>query len=184
MYFTEDKITEIFYLTDEFYLEFQKTIQGYLLGNRPKRKPKMSQSEVITILIIFHGMQHKNLKHFYLNFVQKHLTHLFPNTVSYNRFVELSQQVVLPMTLFLKMQCLGDCTGISYIDSTPVRVCKNKRIKRNKVFKDLAKIGKSTMGWFYGFKLHLIVNEKGDILNFILTQGNVDDRVPLNDANF
>lgn len=165
-------------------LGISKSIQGYLLGNNPKRKPKMSQSEVITILIIFHGMQFKNLKHFYVNFVQKHLTHLFPNTVSYNRFVELSQQAVLPMTLFLKMQCLGDCTGISYIDSTPVRVCKNKRIKRNKVFKDIAKVGKSTMGWFFGFKLHLIVNEKGDILNFVITPGNIDDRIPLNDAKF
>ena len=131
MYFTQDKITEIFYLTDEFCEEFQKTIHGNLLGNLPKRKPKMSQSEVITILVIFHGMQHRNLKHFYLNYVQKHLTHLFPNTVSYNRFVELSQQVNLPMTLFLKMQCLGDCTGITYTDSTPIRVCKNKRDRRD-----------------------------------------------------
>ncbi len=184
MYFTQDKITEIFYLTDEFCSQFQKSIQGYLLGKSPKKKPLMSQSEVITILIIFHGMQHKNMKHFYLNYVQKHLVHLFPNTVSYNRFVELSQQVTLPMTMFLKMQCLGDCTGITYVDSTPIRVCKNKRIKRNKVFKDIATVGKSTMGWFFGFKLHLIVNEKGDILNFVITQGNVDDRSPLNDSKF
>lgn len=184
MYFTLDKITEIFYLTDEFCFEFQKTINGHLIGSAPKKKPKMAQSEVITILIIFHGMQHKNLKHFYLNYVQKHLNDLFPNTVSYNRFVELSQQVVLPMTIFLKMQCLGDCTGISYVDSTPIRVCKNKRIKRNKVFKDIATVGKSTMGWFFGFKLHLIVNEKGDILNFVITQGNIDDRAPLNDSSF
>jgi hypothetical protein len=184
MYFTQDKITEIFYITDEFCTEFQKSIQGHLLGKTAKRKPIMTHSEIITILIIFHGMQHKNLKHFYLHYVQKHLTHLFPNTVSYNRFVELSQQVVLPMTLFLKMQCLGDCTGITYVDSTPIRVCKNKRIKQNKVFKEIATVGKSTMGWFYGFKLHLIVNEKGDILNFIITQGNVDDRKPLNDAKF
>lgn len=184
MYFTEDKITEIFYLTDEFCSEFQKSIQGHLIGNNTKKKPIMSQSEVITILIIFHGMQSKNIKHFYLNFVQKHLTHLFPNTVSYNRFVELSQQVILPMTMFLKMQCLGKCTGITYVDSTPIRVCDKKRIKRNKVFKDIATVGKSTMGWFFGFKLHLIVNEKGDILNFVITQGNVDDREPLNDQNF
>lgn len=184
MYFTQDKITEIFYLTDEFCLEFQKSIEGHLLGNSPKKKPIMSQSEVISILIIFHGMQHKNIKHFYLNYVQKHLVHLFPNTVSYNRFVELSQQVILPMTMFLKMQCLGECTGITYVDSTPIRVCKNKRIKRNKVFKDIATVGKSTMGWFFGFKLHLIVNEKGDILNFVITQGNVDDRTPLNDSKF
>ena len=184
MYFTQDKITEIFYLTDEFCNEFQKSIQGHLLGNPSKKKPKMSQSEVITILIIFHGMQHKNLKHFYINFVQTHLTDLFPKTVSYNRFVELSQQVILPMTMFLKMQCLGECTGITYVDSTPIRVCNKKRIKRNKVFKDIAAVGKSTMGWFFGFKLHLIVNEKGDILNFVITQGNVDDRAPLNDSKF
>jgi hypothetical protein len=184
MYFTLDKITEIFYMTDEFCLEFQKSINGHLIGNAPKKKPKMAQSEVITILIMFHGMPHKNLKNFYLNYFQKHLTDLFPNTVSYNRFVELSQQVILPMTMFLKMQCLGDCTGISYVDSTPIRVCKNKRIKRNKVFKDFATVGKSTMGWFFGFKLHLIVNEKVDILNIVITQGNVDDRSPLNDSNF
>jgi hypothetical protein len=184
MYFTQDKITEIFYLTDEFCKEFQKSIDGYLIGNTPKKKPIMSQSEVISILIIFHGMQHKNMKHFYLNYVQKHLTHLFPKTVLYNRFVERSQQVILPMTMFLKMQCLGDCTGITYVDSTPIRVCKNKRIKRNKVFKDIATVGKSTMGWFFGFKLHLIVNEKGDILNFVITPGNIDDRTPLNDSKF
>jgi hypothetical protein len=95
MYFTQDKITEIFYLTDEFCSEFQKSINGHLIGNSAKKKPILSQSEVITILIIFHGMQHRNLKHFYLNYVQKHLTHLFPKTVSYNRFTELSQQVIL-----------------------------------------------------------------------------------------
>lgn len=184
MYFTQDKITEIFYLTDEFCKEFQKSIDGHLIGNTAKKKPKMEQSEVITILIIFHGMQFKNLKHFYLNYVQIHLTHLFPKTVSYNRFVELSQQVNLPMTIFLKTCCLGDCTGITYTDSTPIRVCKNKRIKRNKVFKGIAEVGKSTMGWFYGFKLHLIVNEKGDILNFVITQGNVDDREPLKNQKF
>jgi len=140
MYFTQDKITEIFYLTDEFCSEFQKSIQGHLLGNLSKKKPIMSQSEVITILTIFHGMQHKNMKHFYLNYVQKNLV--------------------------------------------PIRVCNKKRIKRNKVFKDIATVGKSTMGWFFGFKLHLIVNEKGDILNFVITQGNVDDRTPLNDSKF
>jgi hypothetical protein len=64
MYFIEDKISEFFYLTDEFCSEFQKSIQGRLIGNNAKKKPIMSQSEVITILIIFHGMQSKNIKHF------------------------------------------------------------------------------------------------------------------------
>ena len=90
----------------------------------------------------------------------------------------------MPMTLFLKTCCLGQCTGISFIDSTAVRVCKNKRIYGNKVFKDIATTGKSTMGWFYGFKLHLIINDKGEVLNFVITQANVDDREPLKNSKF
>lgn len=116
--------------------------------------------------------------------MQKHLQKYFPNTVSYNRFVELTKKVCLPMTLFLKTCCLGDCTGILFVDSTPIRVCKNKRIKRNKVFNGTATTGKLTMGWFYGFKLHLIINDKDEILNFVITQANVDDRVPLKDGKF
>jgi hypothetical protein len=77
---------------------------------------------------------------------------------------------------FLHYCCRGECTGISFIDSTVLRVCHNKRIKRNKTFKGIAEVGKSTMGWFFGFKLHLIINDKGEILSFYLTKGNVDDR--------
>jgi len=88
------------------------------------------------------------------------------------------------MTIFLKTCCLGKCTGISFVYSTPIRVCKNKRIKRNKVFKGTAKVGQSTMGWFYGFKLHIVINDKGEILNFAVTQANVDDRDPLKNEGF
>ncbi len=112
------------------------------------------------------------------------MRHLFPETVSYNRFVELMQSASLQMTIFLKTCCLGVGTGIAFIDSTPIRVCKNKRIKRNRVFKDIAQVGKSTMGYFYGFKLHLVINDKGELLNFAVTQGNVDDREPLKNKRF
>lgn len=184
MIITEDKITEIFYLADEFCIEFNKTMSQYSLGNKPKKKPKMSTSEVITIMILFHFGQFRNMKYFYQGYIVKHLASHFPNTVSYNRFVELMKQSVLPMTILLKTYCLGESTGISFVDSTPIRVCKNKRIKRNKVFSTLATTGKSTMGWFYGFKLHLVVNDKGEILNFVITQANVDDRDPLKDKAF
>ena len=82
------------------------------------------------------------------------------------------------------MCCSGKCTGISFVDSTVIRVCHQKRIGRNKVFKDLATRGKSTMGWFFGFKLHIIINDKGEIINFLITQANVDDRKPLKDKSF
>lgn len=184
MQLTQDKVTEIFYLTDEFCQEFSKSFDSHLIGNKPKKQPRMSDSEVITILVLFHFGNFRNLKHFYLHYVCKHMKQEFPARVSYNRFVELSYKVCLPMTLFLKSCCLGECTGISFVDSTPVRVCKNKRIKRNKVFDGIAAIGQSTVGWFYGFKLHLIINDKGEILNFVITQANVDDREPLKNQKF
>ena len=184
MTLSNDKITDIFYLIDDFCIEFDKSVQKHILGNKPKRKPKMSCSEVITLMVMFHSGGYRNMKHFYIYYVQKHLEHLFPHTVSYNRFVELMQAATLPMSLFLKTCCLGEGTGISFIDSTPIRVCNNKRIKRNKVFKGIAQVGKSTMGYFFGFKLHLIINDKGELLNFVITQGNVDDREPLKNKRF
>lgn len=184
MTLSECKITEIFYDIDEFCIEFEKSVENRLIGNIPRRKPRMCTSEVITLMVLFHTGGYRNMKHFYLHYVQVHLKHLFPQTVSYNRFVELMQSATLPMTIFMKNRCLGDATGISFIDSTPVRVCKNKRISRNRVFKDIATLGKSTMGFFFGFKLHLVINDKGEILNFVITQANTDDREPLKNQRF
>lgn len=184
MILSNDKITEIFYLVDEFCLEFEQSIKKHTLGNAPKRKPKMSCSEVITIMIMFHAGGFRNMKHFYLHYIQEHREDLFAQTVSYNRFVELMQAATLPMSVFLKTCCMGSGTGISFIDSTPIRVCKNKRIKRNKVFAGLAQLGKSTMGYFFGFKLHVVINDKGEMLNFVITPGNTDDREPLKNKSF
>ena len=184
MNFTDSKITEIYFLVDEFAKEFEKELSKHVLGNPSKRPPVMSNSEVMTIMILFHDKGYKCMKHFYVQYVQTHLTQMFPKTVSYNRFTELMQSVNLPLAIFLQTCCMGENTGISFMDSTPIRVCKNKRIKRNKVFKDIAQVGKSTMGYFFGFKLHIVINEKGELLNFVITPGNVDDREPLKDKRF
>ena len=178
------KITEIFCIVDEFCKEYDQLVNKHLLGNPAKRSPVMSKSEIITIMITFQLSGFRTFKHFYLYYLQKHMQKEFPKTVSYNRFTELMQQNLMPLTLFLKTCCLGKCTGISFIDSTPVRVCKNKRINQNKVFKGIATTGKSTMGWFYGFKLHIIINDKGEILTFTITQANTDDRTPLKTERF
>lgn len=178
------KVTDIFCLVDEFCQKFDATTQPFLLGKPSKRPPLMSKSEVITICLLFHLSGFWCFKHFYIFYLQRHMQAEFPRTVSYNRFVELSQSVLLPMSIFLKTCCLGRCTGISFVDSTPIRVCHHKRIKRNKVFKGIAQVGKSTMGWFYGFKLHIVISDKGEILNFAVTQANVDDREPLKNESF
>ena len=135
-------------------------------------------------MIEFHLGGYRHLKCFYTQYVQKHLQSEFPKTVFYNRFVELQQKAILPMVLFLKVMQMGSCTGISFVDSTPLRVCHNKRIPNHKVFEGIAQRGKSTMGYFYGFKLQLVVNYRGEILSFVITPGNVDDRKPLRDEHY
>ena len=122
----------------------------------------MSKAEIMLIMILFHDSSYRCLKHFYLEKVCKHLHHLFPKVVSYNRFVELERKAAIPLALFIKKVLLGKCTGISFVDSTPLRVCRNQRIHIHKVFKGIAQRGKCSMGWFFGFKLHLICNEKGE----------------------
>ena len=182
------KVTEIFFIIDEFDKNFEKIVSDHSLVQNTdlkqrNRKSTLSDSEVMTILILFHSGHYRDLKHYYINHVKNHMKSEFPETVSYNRFVELQKKVVVKLAIFLKMFCLGKCNGISYIDSTPIRVCHIKREKQHKVFKGLAQKGQCSLGWFYGFKLHLIINDKGEILDFIITPGNIDDRKPLSDMN-
>ena len=124
MNFTDSKITEIYFLVDEFNQQFQKQLSSYLVGNAPKRPPTLSSSEVMTIMILFYDKGYRCMKHFYTQYVQKHLTAMFPKTVSYNRFTELMQSANLPLAIFLQTCCMGENTGISFMDSTPIRVCK------------------------------------------------------------
>jgi len=160
-------------MADDFCQFFDAMMEKYTLKEAKKRKyhrdGTLSKAEVMVILILFHGSGYRCLKHFYLEHVSKHLRHLFPELVSYNRFVELEKEVAIPLALFIKKVLLGKCTGISFVDSTPLRVCKNQRIHIHKTFKGVAQRGKCSMGWFFGFKLHLICNEKGELLNFMIT---------------
>ena len=189
--FPEDKIIEIFSMCDDFSKNFDGIVQknSITAGDSDKKRKyhrdgKMSDSEVMTILILFHNSGYRCLKHFYLDHVCKHMRYLFPKTVSYNRFVELEKRAVLKLAVLVKTILMGKCTGISFIDSTPLRVCKNQRILQHKTFKGIAERGKCSVGWFYGFKLHIICNEMGEIVNFMFTPGNVDDREPLKVERF
>lgn len=177
---SKDQITTIFCIADDFCKTFVETLNKNALpqgsDHRIRNKPcKLVDSEVITILTCFHLSGVRNLKAFYIGYVQKHLRSEFPVTVSYNRFVELSQRAVIPMVLLLQTICNDKCSGISFIDSTPMRVCHNRRIHQNKVFKNIAQRGHCSVGYFFGFKLHIIINEKGELLNFAITKANKHD---------
>lgn len=180
---TEDKVIELFFIADEFCKFFDWMMARYTLKNAGKRpyhrETTLSKAEIMLIIILFHDSGYRCFKHFYLDYVCKRLRHLFPKVVSYNRFVELEREVAIPLALFIKRVLLGKCTGISFIDSTPIRVCRNQRIHIHRTFKGIAQRGKCSMGWFFVFKLHLICNEKGELLNFMITPDDIDDREPL-----
>lgn len=183
--FTDDKVIEIYCLAGDFCKLFDEQMKKYSISNTRKPASRkyhhdstMSGAEIMTI-ILSHASGYRCLKHYYPQHVKVNLRNLFPGLVSYNRFVELEKNVALPLTIFIKKVLLDKCTGISIVDSTPLRVCHNQRIQMHKVFKGIAARGKCSMGWFFGFKLHLICNEKGELLNFMFTPDDVDDRRPL-----
>ncbi len=174
-------LLELFFDVDNFSQEFEPRWEQHQLENglrKRRRKASLSLSEVMTIIIHFHQSNYRTFKAYYTKHVQVHLRSEFPGLVSYSWFVRLMAQAFVPLSMYFLAR-RGQCTGISFVDSTPIKVCHNRRINRNKVFAGIAARGKTTMGWFYGFKLHLLVNERGEILTFQLTPGNLDDRKPV-----
>ena len=175
-------LTRIFYEIDEFCQELKqgilnkKIIEGKENKIIRKKESRMYLSEVLTIIILFHLSGYRNFKNYYIKYISVYLRKAFPQLVSYSRFVELMKGSFIPLLLYLKTKRSGKLTGISFIDSTSLRVCNNRRILSHKVFEGIALRGQTSMGWFYGFKLHLVVNDKGELLSFVLTPGNVDDR--------
>jgi transposase len=148
-------------------------------GSKKRRRPgQLSVSEMMTIIIHFHQSHYRDFKTYYTEHVCEHLRSEFPKLVSYERFVILMPSVLGPLSAYLK-SLYGRCHGISFIDSTALAVCDNHRIHNHKVFAGVAQRGKGSMGWFYGLKLHLIVNDCGELLACQITPGNVDDREPV-----
>lgn len=176
-----DSLTELYCLLDDFCRVFEPVWQRHLLSSGVKRRLRpssLSLSELMTLAILFHQLRFRQFKLFYLGYVCRHLRTEFPRLPSYHRCVELLPRCAAPLAAlfaFLK----GECDGISIADATALAVCDNKRIPRHKVFKGLAQRGKTSMGWFYGFKLHAIINSQGELICLKLTPGNVDDRQPM-----
>lgn len=172
-------LTKLFVEIDDFMQEFVVQMKQRLIGDgsiQRDRDTRLSMSEIMTIVVYFQMSGYRTFKDYYIRYVCKHLRAEFPALLSYKRFVALKSRVLMPLAAFMKSRRTGVCTGISFVDSTTIVVCHSRRIHQHKVFQGLAQRGKSSTGWFYGFKLHLIVNELGDILEFVFTPGNVDDR--------
>ncbi|MGZ6362554.1 MAG: IS982 family transposase, partial [Ktedonobacterales bacterium] len=173
-------ILDLFVSVDTFWQAFEPLWEHeqVALGRRRRRATRLSPSEIMTILILFQQSGYRTFKGFYTQYVQMQLRAEFPHLLSDTRFVALIPRVLLPLAVYLQPQ-LGTCTGVSFVDSTSLAVCQNARIAQHRVFRVDARRGKTSVGWFYGFKLHLVVNDRGELLAFCLTPGKVDDRRPV-----
>jgi Transposase DDE domain len=174
-------LEELFCSVDDFCKIFeplwhkQRLSDGY---KHRQRNAQLSLSEVMTIQIAFHQTHYRNFKAFYLEKVCVEWLPAFPKLVSYSRFVDWIPSALIPLSVYLH-SCFGECTGLSVMDATKIQVCHNRRIKRHKVFKGIAARGKTSVDWFFGFKLHLVCNDQGELLNITVTPGNTDDRKPV-----
>ena len=177
MFSLEDLFCSVDDFCETFEVQWKQQLLGYGLKLR-NRSCRLRLSEIMTILIAFHQSCYRNFKTYYQEKVQTEWANAFPGLVSYQRFIEWMPSTLVPMCAYLR-SCFGKCSGISFMDSTALHVCHNRRIERHKVFSNLAARGKTSADWFFGFKLHLVVNDRGELLNIILTPGNTDDRTPV-----
>lgn len=172
------QLTSIFCQMDDFCKEFDYLAKHQLLSGPPcsRRGPKsrFHLCELMTILIMFHQIRYRDFKTFYTGYVLKYWQGYFPHLPSYTHFISLMRRAIFPMTLFTQLNT-GKRTGIYYIDSSCLPVCHIKRSKRHKVFRDIAEYGKTSVGWFFGLKWHLVINHHGQLVAFKLTRGNRSD---------
>lgn len=177
-----ESLVELFCDVDDFCQVFLPSMDKNLISSGKamrNRERSLTISEIMTLLILFHQSHYRNFKAYYVEYVLAHLRRDFPDLVSYTRFVDYIPSALIPLCAYFKTACLGNCTGISFVDATSLDVCLNQRISSHKVFAGLAERGKTSTGWFFGFKLHLVINDRGELLNVTLTPGNVDDRKPV-----
>lgn len=171
------QLTHIFCEIDDFCKELLDYQQKRLLPSPSKKRGPASslcESEIMVILIFFQSSGFRNFKTFYTCFLCSYWTKEFPNLPSYNRFIEMMHKVAFHLILFSQIHS-GKKTGIYYIDSTCLPVCHIKRSKRHKTFKEIAAYGRTSVAWFFGFKLHLIINDQGELIAFKITSGNAHD---------
>ncbi|MBV8453662.1 MAG: IS982 family transposase [Deltaproteobacteria bacterium] len=176
-----DRLTEVFCEVDDFCQAFDAQWKVHLLGSgaAPRGpKPGLAVSEIITLLLVLHSAGFKYLKNFYQGFAMPMLRPGFPAMPCYEQFVTIQKRAFVPLLFFL-LSRMGKTTGIYYIDSTSLPVCDNHRLYRHKTFAGLARRGKTSRGWFFGFKLHLVFNHLNQIVACKLTPGHLHDTQPV-----
>lgn len=178
--YQQDTLVQVFMDVDDFCNVYEIYSNRNKIEDTPKKRrgpqSELCLSEITTLLIFYQSSGYKCFKYYYKECVIKELAPFFPGVPSYQRFVELIPRAAQVLYLFCQYRCCqGQRTEIYFADSKKLPVCENQRIHSNKVFKNVAQRGKSSTGWFYGLKLHLIINNLGEVINFVFTPANVSD---------
>lgn len=173
-------ITALYDCLDDFAKTFEDWERHPLIpaGRKRRRACKLSLGEMLFIMVLFHLSPFKDFKHFWLYGIGQKYRDCFRDLPSYARFVALMPRLFTPFCVLIH-SLTGEETGIYIADSTKLAVCANMRISRNQVFKGLAARGRSSTGWFFGFKLHVVMNDRGELMAVRITPGNRDDRAAL-----
>lgn len=174
-------LTELFVEVSEFMKTFKPVFEKYLIGEKRQRPfCRLDICEIMTILIAFQIIGAQNFKQYYNDIILQYHRAEFPDWVSYQRFAEIAPIAIIPLAIFLKFGIeISEKTGLYVIDSTSLCVCENIRIPGHKVLKDMAQRGKTSAGWFYGFRSHPVINHLGELMAVHITAGNIDDRIPV-----
>jgi hypothetical protein len=175
-------ITALYCCLDDFCKVFAEWEAHQLIPSptRRQRSGKLSSGEMLFIMVLFHLSPYKNFKTFYLYGIGCQHRACFRALPHYDRFVSLMPRLFAPLMVLLH-SLSGEETGIYFADSSKLAVCHNRRIDRHRVFDGLAACGKTSMGWFFGLKLHFVINHKGQIMALKITSGNVADSTVLDE---
>jgi hypothetical protein len=173
----EHQMTEIYCFIDDYLRAHPRCA---LWRRSPNASPAFTDSEVLTIALLQSSFGCATLKQAYL-LVRANWGSAFPRLVSYKQWVArlhalsaLAGQLLRSVALRLPQ-----ADNFYLIDSKPVPVCHSLRHGRVRLLReDGAYFGKCSRGWFFGFKLHLLIAERGHILGAILTPANWSDRDP------
>src|SRR6476469_2935734 len=175
-------ITALYCCLDDFCKMFAEWETHQLIPSpsRRQRSGKLSRSEMLFIRVLFHLSPYKNFKTFYLLGIGVQHRACFRDLPHYDRFVSLMPRLFVPLMVLLH-SLSGEETGIYFGDSSKLAVCHNRRINRHQVVDGLAARGKTSMGWFFGLKLHVVINHKGEIMAVKITPGNTADSTVLDE---
>ena len=175
-------ITALYCCLDDFSRLFAEWEAHRLIPSQTtrQRSGKLSRSEMLFIMVLFHLSPFKHFKAFYRYGIGQQYRDCFGDLPHYDRFVSLMPRLFTPLMVLLH-NLSGEETGIYFADSSKLAVCHNRRIHRHKVFDGLAARGKTSMGWFFGLKLHFVINHKGEIMAVKITPGNTADSAVLDD---